>query len=120
MLAGTGGQLRILANKATGPKPPRPDEIWTAQAAKDAKQDRTTIIFDGKSPDTMVCDTNCVPDCEEDWCCKKTAVVRNVHFFYMRTSAPFPPNPLLCSHALPTLTQRRKRLEQEFSISMEL
>jgi hypothetical protein len=30
---------------------------WTEQVAVDAKQDRTTIIFDGKSPDKMVCDT---------------------------------------------------------------
>lgn len=30
---------------------------WSKQAAEDAKQDRTTIIFDGKSPNRMVCDT---------------------------------------------------------------
>jgi Neuraminidase (sialidase) len=30
---------------------------WTEQAVENAKQDRTTIIFDGKSPDKMVCDT---------------------------------------------------------------
>ena len=30
---------------------------WARQAAADAKQDRTTIIFDGASPNKMVCDT---------------------------------------------------------------
>jgi hypothetical protein len=30
---------------------------WTAIAEKDAKRDWTTVIFDGKPPDSMVCDT---------------------------------------------------------------
>jgi len=30
---------------------------WQQQAAEDAKQDRTTIAFDGQKPDSMVCDT---------------------------------------------------------------
>jgi hypothetical protein len=30
---------------------------WAQQAALDAKEDRTTIIFDGHKPDSMVCDT---------------------------------------------------------------
>jgi hypothetical protein len=30
---------------------------WEKQAALDAKQDRTTVIYDGKSPNKMVCDT---------------------------------------------------------------
>lgn len=30
---------------------------WAKQAIEDAKQDRTTIIYDGKTPNKMVCDT---------------------------------------------------------------
>jgi hypothetical protein len=30
---------------------------WAAQAAKDAAQDRSIVVFDGKAPDSMVCDT---------------------------------------------------------------
>ena len=30
---------------------------WAAQAVTDAKSDRTAIIFDGVSPNKMVCDT---------------------------------------------------------------
>lgn len=30
---------------------------WEAQALEDAKADRTTLAFDGKKPDSMVCDT---------------------------------------------------------------
>lgn len=30
---------------------------WDAQSAEDAKQDRTALIFDGKSPDKLACDT---------------------------------------------------------------
>jgi len=37
---------------------------WEEQAAKDARQDRTTVVFDGKSPNKLVCDTTLrkVPD----------------------------------------------------------
>lgn len=45
-------------------KPTPPDaqaavehQKWSKQAAEDAKQDRTTIIYDGVSPNKMVCDT---------------------------------------------------------------
>jgi hypothetical protein len=34
-----------------------PATDWEARAAADAKQDWTTVIFDGKPPDSMVCDT---------------------------------------------------------------
>jgi hypothetical protein len=30
---------------------------WAKQAGEDAKQDRVTVIFDGKSPDKLACDT---------------------------------------------------------------
>lgn len=30
---------------------------WEAQALEDAKQDRTTLVFDGVSPDKLACDT---------------------------------------------------------------
>lgn len=44
--------LRFLA------EPSDPEQRrWEKQEAEDALQDRTTIIFDGKSPDKMVCDT---------------------------------------------------------------
>jgi predicted neuraminidase len=46
-----GAQTRMLVNK--GGVPAR----WAKQAAEDAKQDRTTIAYDGKSPDKLVCDT---------------------------------------------------------------
>lgn len=59
--ASAGAKARMLVNKATGPKavPPSivPDEKWTRQAALDAKQDRTTIAYDGIKPNSMVCDT---------------------------------------------------------------
>jgi len=50
---------------ADAPKPPpaelpasiRPSAEWTAQAAKDAARDFTSIPFDGKSPDKLACDT---------------------------------------------------------------
>lgn len=33
------------------------DRDWPAQAAADAKQDRTTVVYDGVTPNKMVCDT---------------------------------------------------------------
>lgn len=33
------------------------DGAWRQKAAEDARQDRTTIIFDGRSPDKLACDT---------------------------------------------------------------
>src|SRR5690242_12621519 len=47
----------ILIALAAGAVASRADDRWDKQAAEDAKQDRTTIIFDGQSPDKMVCDT---------------------------------------------------------------
>jgi hypothetical protein len=35
----------------------RPDPKWTAQAAEDAKQDFTSIPYDGIKPHSLVCDT---------------------------------------------------------------
>lgn len=35
----------------------RPDPRWTAQALEDANQDRTSIPYEGRSPNRMVCDT---------------------------------------------------------------
>jgi hypothetical protein len=35
----------------------RPDSKWTAQAAEDAKQDFTSIPFDGITPNKLACDT---------------------------------------------------------------
>lgn len=48
---------------ATLPIPKRPtlgppsSPKWDAVAAQDAKEDRTTLIFDGKPPNQLVCDT---------------------------------------------------------------
>jgi hypothetical protein len=39
------------------PKSIVPDPRWTAQAAEDAKQDYSSIPYDGKSPNKLVCDT---------------------------------------------------------------
>lgn len=55
-----GAKPRILINKAHAPHLPsaiRPDPKWTAQAALDAKQDRSSIPYDGVKPNSMVCDT---------------------------------------------------------------
>lgn len=55
-----GSQPRLLVNKARSPLPPasiRPDPKWTAQAAEDAKQDLTSIPYDGVTPNKLVCDT---------------------------------------------------------------
>lgn len=51
---------RLLVNKAYAPKLPKaivPDPKWTAQAAEDAKQDFSSIPYDGVTPNKMVCDT---------------------------------------------------------------
>ncbi|MBS0210083.1 MAG: exo-alpha-sialidase [Planctomycetes bacterium] len=59
--ASAGAKPRMLINRATGPKhvPPSitPDAAWTKQVAEDAKQDRTTVAYDGVKPNSMVCDT---------------------------------------------------------------
>ncbi len=36
---------------------PRPTPHWAAVAERDAAEDRTTLIFDGKKPDSLACDT---------------------------------------------------------------
>jgi len=36
---------------------PKPDPHWATVAKQNAKEDRTRIIFDGKSPDRLACDT---------------------------------------------------------------
>ena len=51
---------RTLVNKAYAPTLPQaivPDPKWTKQAAEDAKQDFTSIPYDGVTPNKMVCDT---------------------------------------------------------------
>lgn len=51
---------KTIVNKALAPQVPqsiRPDPKWTAQAAEDAKQDRTSVPYDGITPNKMVCDT---------------------------------------------------------------
>ncbi len=51
---------RMLVNKARSPQLPAsivPDPAWTRQAAEDAKQDFSSIAYDGVKPDSMVCDT---------------------------------------------------------------
>jgi hypothetical protein len=45
-----GSQSRLLVNKAGG-------TAWDQQATADAKLDRTGIVYDGKKPNSMVCDT---------------------------------------------------------------
>ena len=43
----------------TAPARPRPvsDPLWDKQAAADAREDHTSVIFAGKSPDKLACDT---------------------------------------------------------------
>ncbi|MEO6739177.1 MAG: sialidase family protein, partial [Chthoniobacteraceae bacterium] len=50
-------KLLMLANKATLPLSVRPSSKWAAQAAADAKQDFSSIPYDGITPNKMVCDT---------------------------------------------------------------
>lgn len=59
-LASAGAKSRILVNKARSPLLPKaiqPEPRWTAQAAEDARQDFSSIPFDGVSPNKLVCDT---------------------------------------------------------------
>ncbi len=51
------GKLLMLANKARLPESIRPSSKWAKQAAVDAKQDFTSIPYDGVTPNKMVCDT---------------------------------------------------------------
>lgn len=46
-----------LASAAETPVAPTPDARWTAQAAEDAKQDRKSIPYEGRTPNRMICDT---------------------------------------------------------------
>ncbi|OYW15700.1 MAG: hypothetical protein B7Z55_14830, partial [Planctomycetales bacterium 12-60-4] len=58
--ASPGSKARMLVNKAYAPHKPDaivPDPHWTAQAAEDAKQDFSSIPYDGETPNKMVCDT---------------------------------------------------------------
>lgn len=55
---------RVLVNQANSQdaKPTAaasiaPSNAWSKQAAEDAKQDRTSIPYDGKTPNKLVCDT---------------------------------------------------------------
>jgi predicted neuraminidase len=55
-----GAKPRMLINKAYSPvitEAIRPDAKWTAQAAQDAKQDFSSIPYDGITPNKLVCDT---------------------------------------------------------------
>lgn len=55
-----GAKAKILVNKAHAPHLPKeiiPDPKWTAQAKEDAKQDFSSIPYDGVKPNSMVCDT---------------------------------------------------------------
>ncbi len=50
----------VAQDTAPPPGPPTsivPDAHWTAQAAEDARQDRSTIAYDGVAPNQLVCDT---------------------------------------------------------------
>lgn len=54
------GLPRQLVNKARAPRLPAailPDPRWTAQAAEDAREDFSSIPYDGVSPNKLVCDT---------------------------------------------------------------
>lgn len=58
--ASPGAQPRMLVNKARAPHLPRsivPAPRWAAQAAADARQDFSSIPYDGRSPNKLVCDT---------------------------------------------------------------
>jgi len=55
-----GARPRMLVNKARAPVVPksiRPDAKWAARASGDAKQDRSSVPYDGVKPNSMVCDT---------------------------------------------------------------
>jgi hypothetical protein len=53
-----------LPEPPPAPEPPAADPIWTRQAGNDAREDRTSSIFLGRSPDKLACDTTlrAVPD----------------------------------------------------------
>ena len=58
--ASPGAKARMLVNKAHSPHLPKeilPDPKWIKQAAEDAKQDFSSIPYDGVKPNSMVCDT---------------------------------------------------------------
>ncbi len=46
-----------VAKRPAEVKPPPADSFWTAQGGHDAGEDRVSLIFDGKSPDKLACDT---------------------------------------------------------------
>lgn len=50
VLASAGRKMSSVPLPASAPD-------WTAQAAADAKQDRTSIPYDGQTPNKLVCDT---------------------------------------------------------------
>ena len=55
-----GAKGRMLVNKAFAPHVPRsirPEAKWTERALEDAKADRTTVAYEGVTPNRMVCDT---------------------------------------------------------------
>ena len=49
------GMASVAADES--PNKPPADPHWTAQGLEDAKQDRTSIPYEGYSPNRMVCDT---------------------------------------------------------------
>jgi predicted neuraminidase len=68
--ASAGAKARILVNKALAPQLPvsiRPDPKWATQAAEDAKQDFTSIAYDGVTPNKLVCDTTLRQLPDESW-----------------------------------------------------
>lgn len=55
-----GARPRVPVNKALAPRLARaimPAPRWTKQAEEDAKQDRSSVAYDGFTPNKMVCDT---------------------------------------------------------------
>ena len=40
---------------------------WNRQAAEDAQQDFTTVIFDGQAPNQLACDTTVRPMSDGSW-----------------------------------------------------
>lgn len=57
--ASEGSRLKHLISKATGPETPKTEPVdpYAEQIAADAAQDRTSIPYDGITPNKMVCDT---------------------------------------------------------------
>ncbi len=60
-LVSKDAKLRLLVNRATGkkaiPRSIQTTESWSKQAAIDAKQDRTSVPYEGITPNKLVCDT---------------------------------------------------------------